>query len=121
MDEPTNHLDIHFQHEVLELVRELRVTTVVVLHDLNLAARYCDRLVLLERGRIVASGTVDEVLVPAILEPVYGIRLERVTAGDGVPQLLMRTPDHRHPIGHHHEAQLAGEPILSSHEEHTHA
>ncbi len=43
LDEPTNHLDIRYQHEILQLVRSLDVTTVVVLHDLNLAARYCDR------------------------------------------------------------------------------
>ena len=88
MDEPTNHLDIHFQHEILRLVRGLDVTTIVVLHDLNLAARYCDRLVLLNRGRVVLSGGVDDVLDPAVLEPVYGIRVESVRADDGCLQLL---------------------------------
>ncbi|WP_417512505.1 ABC transporter ATP-binding protein [Microbacterium sp.] len=103
LDEPTNHLDIHFQHEVLELVRELAITTIIVLHDLNLAARYCDRLILLDRGTVVASGTVDEVLQPPMLGSVYGIHVERVTADDGCPQLLFRAPAHQHPIGHHHD------------------
>jgi iron complex transport system ATP-binding protein len=102
MDEPTNHLDIHFQHEILALVRELGVTTVVVLHDLNLAARYCDRLVLLSRGAVAAAGTVDEVLRPDVLEPVYGIHVEPVRAGDGRLQLLFRSPDHRMPQTHDH-------------------
>ncbi|WP_019182128.1 ABC transporter ATP-binding protein [Microbacterium yannicii] len=102
MDEPTNHLDIHFQHEILQLVRELGVTTVIVLHDLNLAARYCDRLVLLDRGRVMAAGSVDEVLDPAVLEPVYGIRIDVVQAGDGTRQLLFRAPTHRVPLGHQH-------------------
>lgn len=93
MDEPTNHLDIRYQHEVLALVRGLGITTVIVLHDLNLAARYCDRLVLLEHGRVVADGPIEEVLRPEVLEPVYGIRVQRVEAEDGRPQLLFKAPD----------------------------
>ena len=89
LDEPTNHLDIRYQHEVLQLVRALEVTTIVVLHDLNLAARYCDQVVLLERGRVKAAGTPDEVLRPEILEPVYHIGVQRVLS-DGELQLLFR-------------------------------
>jgi iron complex transport system ATP-binding protein len=102
MDEPTNHLDIHFQHEILQLVRRLELTTIIVLHDLNLAARYCDRLVLLDRGAVVAAGSVDEVLDPAVLEPVYGIRIDAVRASDGTRQLLFRAPTHGVPLGHEH-------------------
>ncbi|WP_054814634.1 ABC transporter ATP-binding protein [Nocardia arizonensis] len=87
LDEPTNHLDVRYQHELLGLVSELAVTTVIVLHDLNLAARYCDRLVLLDRGRITATGTVDEVLTPEVLEPVYQVSVQRSTAF-GSTQLL---------------------------------
>lgn len=88
LDEPTNHLDIRYQHEVLQLVRELGVTTVVVLHDLNLAARYCDQVVLLNAGAVCASGTPEEVFHPEILEPVYKIGVERVEHGRGGLQLL---------------------------------
>ncbi|GAB3429419.1 ABC transporter ATP-binding protein [Actinophytocola sediminis] len=94
LDEPTNHLDIRYQHEVLHLVRHLGVTTVVVLHDLNLAARYCDELVLLDAGRVAATGTPDEVLTPAVLEPVYGIGVQRIATDDGL-QLLFRPLDSR--------------------------
>ncbi|WP_216907566.1 ABC transporter ATP-binding protein [Nocardia noduli] len=87
LDEPTNHLDVRYQHELLSLVSELAVTTVVVLHDLNLAARYCDRLVLLERGRITAAGPVEEVLTPEVLEPVYQVSVQRSIAF-GSTQLL---------------------------------
>ncbi|MBF6353772.1 ABC transporter ATP-binding protein [Nocardia higoensis] len=80
LDEPTNHLDVRYQHELLGLVRELDVTTVVVLHDLNLAARYCDRLVLLHQGRIAAAGPVVDVLTPEVLEPVYQVTVQRSTA-----------------------------------------
>ncbi|MDR7320099.1 iron complex transport system ATP-binding protein [Catenuloplanes niger] len=78
LDEPTNHLDIRYQHEILRLVRGLGTCAIVVLHDLNLAARYCDDLVLLGDGGVVAAGTVDEVLEPKILEPVYGIGIRRL-------------------------------------------
>lgn len=89
LDEPTNHLDVRFQHEILRLVRSLDVTTVVVLHDLNLAARYCERLVLLDQGRVVSSGPTSQVLAPRVLEPVYGIGM-RLVEDDGYPQLVFR-------------------------------
>ncbi|MCP2288797.1 ABC transporter ATP-binding protein [Nocardia amikacinitolerans] len=88
LDEPTNHLDIGYQHELLGLIRELTTTTtLVVLHDLNLAARYCDRLVLLNQGRVAASGTVEDVLTPSVLEPVYGVSVH-MSAAFGALQLL---------------------------------
>jgi iron complex transport system ATP-binding protein len=87
LDEPTNHLDIRYQHEILRLVRGLGTCAVVVLHDLNLAARYCDDLVLLGRGRVAAAGPAGEVLDPAVLEPVYGIGIRRLDL-DGHLHLL---------------------------------
>ncbi|BAU95977.1 ABC transporter ATP-binding protein [Corynebacterium suranareeae] len=77
LDEPTNHLDIRYQHEVLHLIRELSSSSVVVLHDLNLAAAYSDHIILLNEGRIITQGTPSEVLTPESLEPVYGVRVER--------------------------------------------
>ncbi|GHD81219.1 iron complex transport system ATP-binding protein [Salinibacterium amurskyense] len=87
LDEPTNHLDVRYQHELLTVVAGLPLCTVVVLHDLNLAARYCDQLVLLDGGTVVAAGDPASVLTPENLEPVYGIDVTR-TDLDGVPQLL---------------------------------
>ncbi|MDG4772336.1 ABC transporter ATP-binding protein [Solwaraspora sp. WMMD792] len=89
LDEPTNHLDIRYQHEVLQLVRDLGTCSIVVLHDLNLAARYCDDLVLLGDGQVAAAGSTDEVLDPAVLEPVYGIGIRRLDL-DGAIHLLFR-------------------------------
>ncbi len=77
LDEPTNHLDIRHQHEVLRLVSELPGGAVTVLHDLNLAARYCDTIMVLDNGRVVADGTPSDVLVPEILEPIYGVEVRR--------------------------------------------
>lgn len=73
MDEPTNHLDVRHQLELLGLVRELGLPALVALHDLNLAARYCDRLCLLDGGRAVATGTPTEVLTPERIGEVYGV------------------------------------------------
>ncbi|WP_193613719.1 ATP-binding cassette domain-containing protein [Nocardioides lijunqiniae] len=96
LDEPTNHLDIRYQHEVLgllaHLVRDLGTTSVVVLHDLNLAARYCDDLVLLGPGGVAASGTTADVLDPDVLEPVYEIGVRRVEH-DGQLHLLFSPSD----------------------------
>ncbi|MDP2711158.1 MAG: ABC transporter ATP-binding protein [Solirubrobacteraceae bacterium] len=91
LDEPTNHLDVRYQHELLGLVRELAVTTVIVLHDLNLAARYCDHLILLDRGAVAGAGAPEEILTPELLEPVYGVAVRRLDDGDAV-QLAFGPP-----------------------------
>ncbi len=81
LDEPTNHLDIRYQHDVLALVRRLQLDTIVVLHDLNLASRYCDHVALLNHGRIVHQGCPTDVLRSEVLEPVYGIEVRRLNDG----------------------------------------
>jgi iron complex transport system ATP-binding protein len=73
LDEPTNHLDIHYQLEILELVRRLHITTLITLHDLNLAAAYCQRLYLVAGGQIVATGTPEMVLTPALVRHVFQV------------------------------------------------
>ncbi|MFC8795838.1 ABC transporter ATP-binding protein [Streptomyces cinereoruber] len=74
LDEPTNHLDVQHQLDLMELVSGLRLTAVVALHDLNLAAVYCERLVVLSGGRVVAAGTPDEVLTEELIADVYRVR-----------------------------------------------
>lgn len=76
LDEPTNHLDVRYQLEILDLVRGLQVTTFTALHDLNLAATYCDRLYIMAEGEIVAAGTPDDVFQPALLRKVFGVEAE---------------------------------------------
>jgi iron complex transport system ATP-binding protein len=73
LDEPTSHLDIRYQLEILTLVKNLPVTKLAALHDLNLAAQYCDRIFLLHEGRVVASGSPEEVLRPARIRQVYQV------------------------------------------------
>ncbi|MDD5510218.1 MAG: ABC transporter ATP-binding protein [Dehalococcoidales bacterium] len=76
LDEPTASLDISHQVAILDLIkglcREYRLTVVIVLHDLNLAAQYCDRLILMKEGRLHAQGTPDEVINPRNIKEVYG-------------------------------------------------
>jgi len=74
-DEPTAAMDIRYQEQSLGLIRDLAAhgsTVVVVLHDLNAAAAYCDSIVCLDNGAVAASGTVSEVFTDATLSKVYG-------------------------------------------------
>jgi iron complex transport system ATP-binding protein len=85
MDEPTAHLDLQFQLALLDQVKSLAQTeglaVLVVLHDLNLAARYADRAALLVQGELRACGPTAEVLTPELLSPVYHVPLEVFRAG----------------------------------------
>lgn len=73
LDEPTNHLDIRHQLELLHLVANLDVTSIVAIHDLNLAAMFCDSVLVLDRGRAVAAGSPREVLTPQLIRDVYEV------------------------------------------------
>ena len=93
LDEPTNHLDIAHALETLSLVRyltrEMGRTVVVVLHDLNLAARFADRLIFFRKGAIAAQGTVEEVFRAEIIGQVFGIDCEvREEGPEGRPFFL---------------------------------
>ncbi|MEW6069105.1 MAG: ABC transporter ATP-binding protein [Candidatus Thermoplasmatota archaeon] len=77
LDEPTVHLDIHYQHEILTLIKKLNkekgITVISVFHDINLATEYCEKLVLLNNGKIVSAGKPEEVLTPENIKNVYNI------------------------------------------------
>lgn len=90
LDEPTSMLDPLHQHTTLQAVREFAgrgAAVLVILHDLNLAARYCDRILLLQRGRPHGLGTPDAVLDAAGLEAVFGLQV-----------LIQRHPERGHPL-----------------------
>ncbi len=93
LDEPTNHLDVRHQFELMNLIRSLGLTALAALHELPLAAHYCDRLYLLKDGVLVAEGTPSEVLTPEIIADVYGVRaLVRPSPRSGKP-LIEFMPD----------------------------
>ncbi|MGY1884106.1 ABC transporter ATP-binding protein [Blastococcus sp. SYSU DS0753] len=109
LDEPTTFLDVSHQVDVLDLLTDLNrargTTIVMVLHDLNLAARYADHLVALAGGRVHAAGTAEEVLTPETVQAVFGMASLIVTDPvSGKPLML--------PRGRHHD--LAGAEVLAA-------
>lgn len=96
LDEPTNHLDVHAQLAILSLLRrraKAGATVLLALHDLNLAASFCDALVVLHKGRQVAKGTPDEVLTPALLRSVYDVDATLLRhPGTGRPMIAYDLP-----------------------------
>ena len=71
LDEPTNHLDVYYQHQILHLIGQLNITVIMTVHDLNLASQYCQRLLLLNQGQLIADGTPKMVLNDALLSKVF--------------------------------------------------
>jgi len=74
LDEPVNHLDIQFQLELMKLITALPITVVIALHDLNLAAKYCQHLVILQQGRVVAKGEPQAVLTPEFIHSIWKVQ-----------------------------------------------
>jgi len=96
LDEPTAFLDIKHQIDVHELLKSLNekrgMTILCISHDLNLAARYCKRLILLDRGRIAADGTPTEVLTPENISRVFGVNaVVQRHPSSGAPVVLPET------------------------------
>lgn len=73
LDEPTNHLDIQHQIDLLRLISDISLTSIIALHDLNHAAMFCDHLVVLQKGRVVAHGTPETVLTETLLRNVFRV------------------------------------------------
>tara|TARA_R110001583_G_scaffold124264_1_gene275708 strand:+ start:12754 stop:13596 length:843 start_codon:yes stop_codon:yes gene_type:complete len=71
LDEPTNHLDVYYQHQILDLVKRLNVTVIMTVHDLNLASQYCQRILLLDQGKLIADGNPIDVLTESQLSSVF--------------------------------------------------
>ena len=93
LDEPLAALDIAHQIEVMELVSHLSHTLglgiIIVLHDINLAARYCDRLVALHGGQVLAEGAPDEMMNPATLKDIYGVEMQVITPPQSQQQIAV--------------------------------
>ena len=76
LDEPTNHLDITHQLQLMKLVKQLDATIISAIHDLNIAAAFCDKLYALKDGEIVGYGTPEEVLTREFIQEVYEVEAE---------------------------------------------
>ena len=92
LDEPTAALDLHYQLEVAQLLRHLAddrgLTLLVSTHDLQLAWQVCDRVVLLQDGRVLADGPTADTLTPAHLRTLYGVQVDPITHADGTISLV---------------------------------
>lgn len=98
LDEPTTFLDIAYQIEILDMLTDLnrkhKTTIVMVLHDINLSARYADYLFAMKKGKLVAEGTPDKIITPELMNEVYGLACDVIT--DPVSHSPMILPKGRH-------------------------
>lgn len=88
LDEPTNHLDIKYQLQLMDLVRGLDRTVITAVHDLNIAAMYCDWLYAVKDGRVVGQGTPQALLTPEFIRQVYEVEAEVSTDRNGMLRVL---------------------------------
>lgn len=88
LDEPTNHLDITHQLQLLRIVKTLDTTVIAAIHDLNIAAMFCDRIYVLQKGKIVGEGTPKEVLTREMLQEIYHVDSEIVKDSRGRTHIL---------------------------------
>jgi len=95
LDEPTSALDVRHQLEVMSMIRnitrERNIGALMAIHDLNLAARFCDTIIVLHQGRVVAVGSPASLLNPALIEQVYGVTAIVKNEG-GLPYILPVEP-----------------------------
>ena len=90
LDEPTNHLDITHQIQLMKIVKNLKVTVISAVHDLNIAAMFCDRLYVLQDGEIVGQGTPQEVLTAEFIKKIYRVETEIVYDSAGQLHVLFQ-------------------------------
>ena len=76
LDEPTNHLDIKYQMEIMDIVKSLNLTVMSAIHDLNIAAMYCDRLIAIKAGEVAGMGSPQELLTPQFIKELYDVDSE---------------------------------------------
>ena len=116
LDEPTSNLDIFHQIKVLDLVRQLvdeGLTAVAAIHDLHMAARYCDRLILLNDGRVLADGLPEEVLSPETIESAFGVEsaVYRDPVTGSLAISLIGPAGERSPNGRGRPGSIVGEGV----------
>ncbi|EOU1991386.1 ABC transporter ATP-binding protein [Clostridium perfringens] len=76
LDEPTNHLDIKYQIEIMNIVKALNITVLAALHDMNLVSAYCNKVYMIDKGKVVYGGETKEVLTPKNIKDVFGVECE---------------------------------------------
>lgn len=88
LDEPTNHLDITYQLQIMDLVSSRHLTVLAAIHDLNIAAMYCDRIAAMKHGELIAFGRPEEVLTEEWIWELYHVKAEVFPRKDGRPAVI---------------------------------
>ena len=78
MDEPTNHLDIKHQLNIINYIKNLKVTTIVALHDINIASTFCDRLIVLKNGEMMYSGKTENVITESMMKDIFDVDVQLI-------------------------------------------
>lgn len=90
LDEPTNHLDIKHQLHFMSLAKDLKITVISAIHDLNIAAMYCDKIYALKEGQIIASGSVNEVITEEVIKTLYDIEAKIIYDEEKKPHVIFK-------------------------------
>ena len=89
LDEPTNHLDIGFQYQIMSILKKQGLTVFSSVHDLNVASCYCDKIILMKAGKIVAYGTPEEMFTPEMIRHLFGVNTQvTVNSATGKPNII---------------------------------
>ena len=89
LDEPTNHLDIGYQYQIMSILKKQNLTVFSSVHDLNIAACYCDKVILMKKGKIVDVGTPEEMFVPDKIKYLFGVDTQITTnSATGKPNIM---------------------------------
>jgi len=111
LDEPTNHLDVAFQLELMHLVTSRGRTVLAALHDMNLAAEFCDQVAVLQSGRLQAFGPPSTLLDPQLIRGCFGVEsrtLEHPLTGRALIAIAAKTPEQAPPPSQDAEFSTAG-------------
>ena len=85
LDEPTNNLDIGYQLRMFELLKTLPMTIFMIIHDMNLASRFCDKIVVVSDGEIIGTGTPEEIMTPDLFQKVFSVITDVTKDDEGKP------------------------------------
>ncbi len=89
LDEPTNHLDIGYQYQIMNILKRQNLTVFSSIHDLNVAACYCDRIVFMKKGHLIDVGTPEEMFVPEKIFNLFGVNTQIMTNSvTGKPNII---------------------------------
>ena len=90
LDEPTNHLDVKHQLHFMSLAKDLKITVISAIHDLNIAAMYCDKIYALKEGQIIASGSVYEVITEEVIKTLYDVEAKIIYDEEKKPHVIFK-------------------------------